>query len=205
VQRGASVRWTGFVDRWASRPVRLPPSADFATLARQWAERVGGDRVHVLLADETATVTHRAAREVLCLAPDDRQPGGSALRPRWRDLAPAQSDLLRRVNSVLNVRAEDDTRATARARLLSSLRDTGRPHDLTVPAAHRGWVADRARALADDLRAGGYPVHGDLDRLVPARGRRPGRPVVADVLASALDACLDLAAGNEQLRRAVRR
>ena len=198
VQRGAPVRWPGFVERWAGRR-DLPPSADLPALARLWAERVGPDRVHVV---------RRAGRPG---DGDPRPPPGPrrstradaaarARAPRWRDLSPAgrgrrapgQRGAQRAVRPATPARGwwpEPGPRAGRRRRAAGTA--------LTVPDAVPGLGRGaRPSRLAEDLRAGGYPVHGDLDGLVPPVRGRPRAPAAVDVL--------DVAAGRLP-RRAVPR
>jgi hypothetical protein len=208
VQRGAPVRWAGFVRRWASR-AELPPSADYPALARLWADRVGVERVHLVVAARApppaaagADATSAAAR-VLGL---DVRRSASGIVPRWKPLAPAAVDVLRRVNAVLTVRVEA-TRGDRLVRQLAALLSAqeGRGGGLTVPGPFAGWAEARARGLADDLRAGGYPVHGDLDRVVPRPEGLPTRPSHADVLRTVVDACLGQAVANSGPGRRTRR
>jgi hypothetical protein len=187
------------VRRWAARP-DLPPSADYPALARRWAEQVGGEHVHLVVA-AGADATDRVA-EVLGL---DVEPSSSvSVVPRWKPLTPAAVDVARRVNAVLAVRVEPARRDRAvrdLAALLSARGDHGR--GLTVPSPFAGWASARAGDLAGDLRAGGYPVHGDLDRVAPRSEGLPDRPSRAAVLRTVVDACLDQAVENTNAGRRV--
>jgi hypothetical protein len=185
VQRGAPVRWSGFVERWANRPA-LPPSADYPALARRWAGAVGPRAVHVLVAPRDA-----ASETARVLGLDLGRTPHPDLQPRWQDLSPASVDVARRVNAVLNVRAGGAARALAVAgctAVLTAVAD--RPGTLTVPEPFREWVTARARRVADDLREDGYPVIGDLVRIVPRSEGLPTGPRRDDVLRVAVDACL---------------
>lgn len=189
VQRGAPVRWRGFLSRWSGSP-HLPPAADLPALARLWAERVGPAGVHVVVAP-TAAAAARTAAGVL----DTRlRPRAGDAAARTRDLSPAAVDVVRRVNGVLTVRLEPARRAAVTRQLVATL-DVAGPADagLTVPDQHAGWVRDRAARLADDLAAGGYPVHGRLADLAPVLTGLPTRPPQDGVLTAAQAACLDLA------------
>ena len=190
VQRGAPVRWPGFVDRWAGRR-DLPPSADVAAIAALWAEGVGADRVHVVPGPASVDDAVRSTVAAIGLRPGRPTTAGPA---RWRDLSPGAVDALRRVNSVLNVRVaeqrRDIARHVARDALAATVTGEGDLHRWTVPEAHRDWVTDRARRLADDLSQGGYAVHGRLDRVVPSAAGLPTQPRSTDVLDVLLGACL---------------
>ena len=193
VQRGAPVRWPGFVQRWSGRS-HLPPAADPSTLARQWARRVGPDSVHVVVsAGDPDPVAGTAAGILgLGLSPA-RRPDARALVPRWRDLSPEAVDVVRRVNTVLGVRADVPRREVVLRGLVGGLVGAGGgapASALTVPEPFQDWARERAARLVEDLRAGGYPVHGRLDRLLPRFEGRPSHPCLGDVLDLVLDACL---------------
>ena len=191
VQRGAPVRWGGFVDRWAGRRT-LPPSADLCALARRWEREVGREQVHVVVAPADAP---RVVADLLGVSLDRaRHP---ELRPRWRDLSPAAVDVARRVNAVLNVRADGSRRADAVRACASVLDavDTPAPPP-ALPHRFRDWATARATRLTADLRAGGYPVHGDLVRVVPRFESLPTAPRHDDVLRVVVGACLRRAAST---------
>ena len=197
VQRGAPVRWSGFVERWANRQ-ELPPSVDYPALARQWAAEVGPGEVHVLVAPRDA-----AAETARLLGLDLGRPRHPALQPRWKELSPAGVDVARRVNAVLNVRAGGAARDIAVAGCATVLASVaGGSGTLAVPEPFREWAGTRARRVADDLREGGYPVLGDLVRIVPRSEGLSSGPRRDDVLRVAVDACLHQAVA---LRKAEQR
>ena len=177
-QFGSPVRWRTFVGRWAQRD-ELPPAADLADIASYWGARVGSSRVHVVAGADP----RRTATDVLRLrlAP-------TPLAPEPRSLAPEAVDLLRRLNKVLNVRADGERRKLLQRRAVALLPVDPAPR-LAVPRRHREWLEARARRVTEDLRAGGYAVHGDLAGIAPRHAgptyvRRP------DVLELVLDTCL---------------
>ena len=91
VQRGAPVRWPGFVQRWSGRR-HLPPAADLPAVARQWAIRVGPGSVHVIVsAGDPGTVARTAAGILGVGLSPARRGDARALVPRWRDLSPRRS------------------------------------------------------------------------------------------------------------------
>ncbi|HEX6886516.1 MAG TPA: hypothetical protein VF143_00305, partial [Candidatus Nanopelagicales bacterium] len=181
VQRGAPVRWVTFAGRWARRD-ELPPSADLPAIARFWAGRVGAGRVHVVAGPDP----RRTAAEILGVRTADPV---AAADPH--SLSPAAVDLLRRLNRVLNVRFAEDARRAHLRRVAALLPQDPAPA-LDVPKRHRAWLDDRARRVAEDLRAGGYAVHGDLAGLAPRHVGAP-HPRSADVLELVLDTCLRVA------------
>jgi hypothetical protein len=184
VQHGAPVRWGTFAGRWARRDL-LPPSADLARIAEHWAGKVGPSRVHVLVDPTLAD----AARTIGLRRPPAAARDGHAVLA----LAPAGTDLLRRLNRVLNVRVPDELHAglVRRARSLLPARPAA---PLALPEQHRAWAARRAEEVAAALSAGGYPVHGDLGGIAP-RHLGAAAPRRSEVLSSALETCLVLATG----------
>ncbi|MEO6267307.1 MAG: hypothetical protein ABIO66_11965 [Nocardioidaceae bacterium] len=203
VQRGAPVRWSGFVERWANRR-ELPPSADFPALARRWVCEVGADNVHVLVAPhdaaaEVATGLGLAGVGQSGVGPAGRTAKHPEQQPRWRDLSVAGIDLARRVNAVLNVRAAGpDREAAVRgcATVLATVA-TG-PGQLTVPQPFQDWLANRAQQVADDLREGGYAVLGDAVHIVPRSEGVPTGPRRDEVLRVAVEACLHQASATRK-------
>jgi hypothetical protein len=181
VQHGAPVRWVTFAGRWARRD-QLPPSADLATIAGFWGGRVGPERVHVVAGPDA----RRTTADILGLRTE-----GPIAPVDPRSLSPAAVDLLRRLNRVLNVRFPEDVRSAHLRRVAGLLPEDPDPA-LDVPQRHRAWLDDRARRVADDLRAGGYAVHGDLAGLAPRHVGAP-HPRRTDVLALVLDTCLRVA------------
>ena len=67
---------------------------------------------------------------------------------------------------------------------------------VALPERFRDWATARATRLTEDLRAGGYPVHGDLVRVVPRFESLPTAPRHDDVLRVVVDACLRRAAAT---------
>ena len=189
VQGGAAVRWQGFVRRWSARG-ELPPSAALGAIARTWADRVGREQVHVVAAPGSFEAAGAAAAAVLGvgLAPRRRP-----LPPRWQDLTPAAVDVVRRVNTVLDVRVGEDRHAEALRSLVPAVASCGPAgRTLTVPDAFRDWARRRAERIVEELTAGGYPVHGRLEQLVPGFEAKPTHPRIEDTLDVVLTGCLAL-------------
>lgn len=161
--------WPDWLDR-VSRRRALPPGVDLRRFARTWSERVGPDRVCIVL--DPAAV-QRIVRVRRPLAPEQR-PSADAL------------ELARRVGQVLGLLVVPPTR---RALLTQTLRPRlvaagGAP--LVLPAEHHGWVRDRATRVRDGLLRAGYPVHGDPDSLLPVARSGVDRPDDAGVLGIAM-------------------
>lgn len=182
VQHGAPVRWETFAGRWARRDA-LPPSADLPAIASFWAAKVGVSRVHVVVSDGVQAAIPEAARVVGTRRPPRPVPGVDPAR-----LSPTATDLVRRLNRVLNVRVADAARAGLVRRAVDLL-PVGDERALALPPRHRDWAEQRAAQVARELGAGGYPVHGDLARIAPrhAGASSPRRP---DVLTLVLSTCL---------------
>ena len=190
VQRGAPVRWQGFLRRWSGRR-HLPPSADLGAVARDWAGRVGPERLHVVAAatDLSRATTITAQLLEVEPKPSRRRPVPSA---HLLDLAAEQVDAMRRVNAVLKVRARGEEHEAAVARLRTLLAETPGTDRITLPESLRDWAADWAERLVHELATGGYAVHGRLEDLVPRFDRgRPTRPRTERVLDVLLAACVD--------------
>ena len=141
---------------------RLPPRIDLARIVGGSVQRVGVDKVTVLL-----------------------DPAGVA--PRLRLSAPSPpppadaGELGRRVAAVLGVLVTPDRRA----RLLDEVlrpRLAGAPGPPPgVPPEHADWVAEQAGRLAELLSSGDYAVVGDPHQVLPAEA--PGAiPSVAGAL-----------------------
>lgn len=155
---------------------RIPPRADLVAMARAWSERVGRERVRVVL--DPAAVPRLAGTRRRLTTP-----------PR---LSADATDLARLVSAplgllVLPARRAELLQHTLRPRLVSV---PGLP--LGVPARHHDWVRDRAERMRDALLEAGYAVEGDPDALLPPDAAAPGAdPADAGVLALALRVLLD--------------
>lgn len=165
--------WREWLEPFIRRP-RVPPRADLVRPAATWADRLGADRVQIVL-DWSVLPRLLGVRRLLPAPPT---------------LSADAVDLSRRVSSVLGLLVLPDLRARLlRETLLPQLRDAPGP-PLGLPDEHAGWVRERAEQMRDELLAAGYAVHGDPDALLP-RPRRGADPVDAGVLAIALGLLLD--------------
>lgn len=186
MRRGGIAPWPRHVERCA-RKGRLPRAADPAGTSARWAERVGAEQVHVVVAaPEQEYDAQRAAADALGIEI------GDAAAPRRRGPDPAQAELLRRLNQVLRGRTSPDRHRAMVNRMVPLLADDPHGHRLTVPARHEGWLRDVAGETVHRLREGGFRVHGDLDVLLPAAPATAG-PADWDLLDLALDSCLAVA------------
>jgi hypothetical protein len=117
-------------------------------------------------------------------------------------LSPSAVDVVRRVNAILAVKATETQHTGAVRRLRLVLQGANTEADarrgLTVPVPFQDWARAQAERLSDDLRHRGYPVHGDLGRIVPAFDDVPTRPDSATVLRLVLETGVGLTAAGGQ-------
>lgn len=163
---------------------RVPRRIDLARSAARWAEEAGGpEQVRLVL--DPAKVAKVVGVRRLSIQPD---------------VSAVAAELARRTAGAVGLlvtppRRAELLRTVLRPRLLGV---TG-PAPV-VPLEHRDWVEEQADQVRRRLRAGGYPVVGDLDALLP---RWPDLPAPAapqaeqsgPVLSLALDLLLRPAAG----------
>jgi hypothetical protein len=118
----------------------------------------------VVAADDPGRTAATTAR-LLELRPRRRPVNEPAGRGAQR-LTPDAVEVLRRVSAVLGVRLAEEQHHDAVRRLAPLLHRPG-PQPLAVPSEHRRWLVARAGRIVEQLRAGGYPVEGDLAAVVP--------------------------------------
>lgn len=206
VQRGSKAPWPRFVGRWAGRD-RLPPSTDLPRLLRRWRDRVGGDRVHLVVLPEQAHGLDPAVALLGLPAPTTpprrwRALPRPALQPRFGELGAEAVDLARRVNAVLDVRVAGERRDRLTRLLVSGLaNDEGGTVGVAVPHEHRAWVSERAARIVGEIRARGYEVHGELDDLMPSFDAGRMRPRIGAVLELAVQTCVSQARMNQEMPR----
>ena len=171
---GGVPSWGEWLDGVAARR-RLPPAVDLVGTARAWRERVGPERVQVVL-DPAALPGLVGVRGSL--------PGPPALSADAVDLA-------RRVGQVLGLLVLPPLRRDLLRHALLP-RVAGLPGaPLAVPDEHAGWTRTRAGRVRDALLRAGYPVHGDPDSLLPVDRTGAPEPSDAGVLALALRLLLE--------------
>lgn len=176
VRQGVVAGWRWWIRHWAERD-QLPPRIDLPAVARTWAARVGAENVHVLVGPDHWP-------DVAPLVGSRRHLGPIPAEPP----SAVATELVRHLNGVLAVLADP----TEHQRVL----DTALPDPLTapgprleLPARHREWATRHAERCADELRVGGYAVHGDVEGLLPVtEGART--PSVSAVLDLALQSLL---------------
>ena len=149
-------RWPDFLAAAVARR-SLPPRVDLARVAQHWAGPAAPGRVKVVLdpgaLPRLVGVRRAALPEPIALSAD-------------------AAELARRIGSLLGLLVVPARRTELLVEgLLPRLARHPGPR-LVVPQERRRWVRRRAVRMQGALRAGGYPVVGDLDALLP--GPRAG-------------------------------
>jgi hypothetical protein len=186
VQHTLSTPFASWVGHWARRD-ELPRPVDTAAVAARWAGKVGAGNVHVVVQRHPEA---EVARIVGARGPLDGAHAG---------LSGAAAQLVRNVNGVLRVLVDAGRHQHLLDNvLLPWLADEHGPR-WAVPKRHEEWVRRRAERLREELSAGGYSLHGDLDLLVSGPAERAGATAPSD------DAVLDIAlrtllTGKEEVR-----
>lgn len=166
--------WGDWVDAVA-RGRALPRRVDLLRVARAWTDRVGPERVRIVL-DPGEVPRLVGVRRPL---------------PGPHPLSADATDLARRIGQVLGLLAVPGRRrALVHQVLLPRLVAVPGP-PLVVPPEHAAWLHTRAVRVRDGLLRAGYPVHGDPDRLLPADRAGAPEPSDAGVLALAMRLLLE--------------
>jgi hypothetical protein len=166
------VDWADHCTRMRRRG-RLPRRVDLAATAARWASEPGGTG-HVRVVLDPARVARTVGVRRLAVLPD---------------VAADAAELARRTAGALGLLVTPPRRAELmRTVLRPRLADVPGPRPV-VPDAHRDWLKEQARLVQRGLLAGGYPVVGDLDALLP---RWPDLPP-DDMAARQSDRVLSLA------------
>ena len=199
VLRGAELKWGRFWARWHAED-QLPVYADPASLVAKWADRLGEDKVRVVVAPSSA----RAAQlldQVLDVDLDHQLVG-------HLDLDIASVEVVRGVNAALGVATDTEGRAEARRTLRRLLametHAQGRPPSGSAvvpapPAQLRPWLQDMAQECQARLAESGCVIVGDIADHQPRspEGLHEG-PDDAAVLDAAITACLAVARGLDR-------
>ncbi|HWC82721.1 MAG TPA: hypothetical protein VG756_22440 [Pseudonocardiaceae bacterium] len=143
---------------------------DLPRVLGRWAARVPADRVHVV------TLPHRGGSEAVLWQRFTSVLGVEVsdldTAPRYdnRGLGATDTEVLRRLNVALPSEVGWPQYASVVKEYLAMkiLPRPGRHTRITLPAADRAWVTDRAEAFVTHLTEAGYDLVGDLDELRPA-------------------------------------
>lgn len=132
---------------------RVPPRVDVLQAARTWADRVGRDRVRLVL-DPSALPRLTGTRRPL--------PGPPTVSADGAELA-------RRTAPVLGLLVRPERRVELlRHGLVPRLAGAG-GDPLVVPPEHAAWTGRTAERLRAEAVAAGYAVVGDPDALLPGQ------------------------------------
>ncbi len=142
--------WPVWLDRLRAAD-ELPPRVDLARVARTWEERVGPERVRVVL--DTSRLPRLLGVRRLPSPPAGVDATGT--------------ELARRVARVLGVMVQPEQRRRLVEEQLWPQLTGLAPGRVRVPDPHRAWLAAQAERVRADLRSGGVPVLGDPDLLLP--------------------------------------
>lgn len=142
--------WGGMIRTLVDRN-RLPADARAAAIARQWARRVGADRVHLVTRPGVTTGVTRAPLHVV--------------HPPVRA---ADVELVRRVSETLGILAEPTTHVRVLERVLRPLLAAEEGPAPGIRPDVRPWLDRHAAAQADAARRGRYALHGDPADLAPS-------------------------------------
>lgn len=161
IRAGSTIRWRRFW-RYCRNHDRIPPAIQAPLLADRLAREVGGGRVHVVLAEDTAGAMATVA-DIL----------GVRAQPVEEPAELVATDLLRVVNGPLTLAAGRDGRSRIVEQLWPGLVPDEQPRRLGAPKAHLDWAVRAAERQAERLdegsRTAGYAVHGDPAIVVPDR------------------------------------
>jgi hypothetical protein len=179
---------------------------DVTGVLRTWSSAVGEDRVHVVTVPPPASPPDLLTRRfgsVVGFTPED-----VPVPPPWNNenVGDAGIELLRRLNERLDGSIDRSTYKRAVSapvvRRLAALPDRALP---ALTEAQRAWADDMSGRFADEIRARGYPVVGDLADLRPAPGTAAddapaGRSDADDaaLLGAALEALTELAGRHSE-------
>ncbi len=170
---------------------------DVPDVLRRWAGTLPPQRVHVVTVPPPGSAPEQLWRRfaaVLGVRPDGLD--DSPAEPN-RSLAPAEAQLLRRLNLALPPDLPWRVyERTVRQELVDALaRRPGGACRLTLPADHVPWVSEQAKQMVTELADGGYQVVGDLDDLLPTvapAGPDPDEVSDSELFEVALDAARDI-------------
>jgi hypothetical protein len=166
---------------------------DAVDILRRWGVAVAPENVHLIVVPSYTADPDGVFR---LMGEAVGFPGDAVARPGRAVNASygvVEAEVFRRVNAAVGAPLAGysaDYQRYVRGPLVRGVLATQASPRLTLPPEHAGWVTDHARATVAALTDGGYVVHGDLDRLVPAESDIAPLPPVddAEVAAAAIGA-----------------
>lgn len=183
---------------------------DLPEILARWSAALPPERVHVITvppSGQPPEVLWERLCELLEISPGSFDT--TVERPN-RSLGVAETELLHRLNPVLEERARIDwpghdsvVKYQVASEVLGS-RKARTP--LRLPEEHHEWARQRAERMIDDLARAGYQVIGDLKELLPSSPggtpvTHPDRADEAEVLEVALEALAGLAERHAELEK----
>lgn len=201
----------GFAD-YDPPPVTVRPqqhwswrTIDAADVLRRWAADLPVERVHVVTmpgSDAPRDLLWRRFAEVCGFDPSL---ASLDLPPVNESMGVAEAELLRRVNGGLHeeLRHPPEPARWVRRYLGLEILAQRKGEKLRVPEARVPELRDRGRRIAEEIRAAGYHVVGDLDDLVgpehPPTSRQPEEISDSELLVVALDVVNAMLADHRKL------
>lgn len=196
-QSGGVMSWVEYLDRMreveGQSQARVWNSKDVGAILKRWSKHVPAERIHLITVPpaggDPEVLLHRYC-EVLGI--DWRVLDREVARSN-KGIGLVQAELLRRINAVLP-EADHEREVYGEVAKRWFAGTVLGPQDgdrIRIPAAYADWVRGVSDRYSDAIRAGGYPVTGDLADLDPADDAftAEGFEVTdADVLDSAVDA-----------------
>ncbi len=178
---------------------------DAADVLRRWAADLPADRVHVVTMPGTGAPRDLLWTRFAAACGFDPAVASLDLPPVNESMGVAEAEFLRRVNGGLHAelrRPPEPARWVRRYLGLEILARRG-GEKLRVPAARVPELRERGRRIADEIRAAGYHVVGDLDDIVgpaqPPTSRQPEDVPDSELLEVALDVVNTMLADHRSL------
>ncbi len=166
--------WPDWLGGFAAHD-RVPPRADLVAGARTWSDRVGRERVQIVVGTERLPALVGVRRPL----------------PHPPSYAAAAVDLARRVAAPLGLLVLPEQRSRLLRETLGPRLSAAPGGPLGIPVMHQEWVRSRAARMRDALLRAGYAVHGDPDALVPDALAEGSTPDDAEVLSLAVRLLLE--------------
>lgn len=182
LQLGRTPAWRGWLDN-VERNDALPPNLKLSEVAARHADELGVGNVHIVVGGDPGAVIS----ELIEL----RHP--VAFLPRR--LSVDALEVLRLVNEVFRVLVHAPDHQRILDRVLLPLLTDERGGRRGLPQGRAEWVAGQATRLRDELTRAGYPVHGDLDDLLPRADTTAPDPTKSETLDVALRTLLKMKEG----------
>lgn len=159
---------------------------DGAHVLAKWADVVPAERIHVLTLPPSGTAQDVLWKRFAGLLGIDPDAFDTDMRRTNSSMGVVETEFLRRFNGAtrgqLTYEHGPIVNRTLGQEILAA-RVGAEP--IRLPPEHFDWAVRRSRVMADELRARGYDVVGDLAELVPSPPADDASPVVPEKLAPA--------------------